>query len=220
MNAIIISNISLLVCALAGFAYGLIMMYRKKQPLYFKLMVFPIACQVFVRAFYVITLLCYGELPNTFNLGLFGFAAFLLFLYLPNVGVMDHLLDEKRKGFTKQKLLSLIVPFAELAAAVFVFVAESVSPSVRITFAVLTVIAGFAGYFNMKHLLIPDVEDGILKALKKFNLICVLLEIFTLAEVGFYYLNFEGLIVIQILLGILYIAFLPFLNKEIKKWIQ
>lgn len=220
MNTSVITNIYLLICACAGLIYGLAALYKKKQPLYFKLMVFPIACQVFSRAFYTITLLCYGELPDTFHIGLLGFAAFFLFLYLPNVGVIDYLLDAEKKEFTKHKLLSLIIPIVELAVSINVLFYDQVSLSVRISFVVLSILAGFAGYFNMKHLLIPDVEDGIVRALRRFNFTCIVLELLTLAEVWFYCFSSQSPIIIQALLGVFYLVFLPLLKKEIKKWIQ
>ncbi len=217
----IIINIYMLVCACIGFIYGLTALYRKKQPLYFKLMVFPIACQLFSRAFYTITLLCYGELPNTFNIGLLGFATFFLFLYLPNVGTMDNLVDEDKKRFAKYSIIPLVIPIAEVIISVMSLYVDYVSFSVRISFVVLSLFSGLAGYFNLKHMIIPDVEDGIVKSLRKFNFVCILFEITALSEVGLYCFDFQKPIVfVEILLGIFFIGFLPFLNKETKKWIQ
>ena len=183
-------------------------------------MVFPIACQFFSRAFYTSSLLCYSELPDIFNIGFLGFAAFFLFLYLPNVGVIDRLVDDKKKEFLEYKLISLIIPAIELAVSIVALLLKYVSISARISFVVLSVLAGLAGYVNMKHMLIPDVENGIVKSLRRFNFLCIILEILTLAEIGFFCFSLESPIVIQVLLGIIYIFFLPFLNREVKKWIQ
>ncbi len=220
MKLAAVTNIYLFICACAGLVYGLTVTYRRKQPLYFRLMIFPIACQVFLRAFYIVTLLCYGELPDGFNIGFLGFAAFFLFLYLPNVGAIDNLLDEEDRGYARYKLLALILPAAELALAVFALSRDEAALDVRISFAVLLLLAGLAGYFNLKHLIIPDVEGGIIRALRSFNALCLATELLTLAEVGIYCVSFRSPAVIQTLLGILYIVFLPLLNKETKKWIQ
>ncbi len=220
MNLVVAINIYLFVCACAGLAYGLTVTYRRKQPLYFRLMIFSIACQVFSRAFYIVTLLCYGELPDGFNIGFLGYAAFFLFLFLPNVGAIDHLLDESDRGYAKYRLLALILPAAELALAVFAMLYDAVPLDVRISYAVLLLLAGLAGYFNLKHLLTPDVEGGIIRALRRFNALCIALELLTLAEVGLYCCSYRSPIVIQALLGVLYVVFLPLLNKETKKWIQ
>lgn len=160
MTVIVLMNLYLLVCACVGLIYGLTAAFRQKQSLYFKLMVFPIACQFFSRAFTLVTLLCYREMPDGFNIGLLGYAGFYLFLYLPNVGVIDHLLDEQKKGITKQKLISAILPAVEAAVAVSLLFVQRASVAVRISFLVLALLAGLAGYFNMKHALTPDVEGA------------------------------------------------------------
>ncbi len=222
MKLAAVTNIYLLICACAGLIYGLTASYRRKQPLYFRLMIFPMACQVFLRAFYIVTLLCYGDLPDGFNIGFLGFAAFFLFLYLPNVGVIDHLLDENGRGYKKYRLLALILPAAELALAVLTMLYDGFELDVRISCAVLLLLAALAGYFNLKHLIMPDIEGGIVRALRSFNALCIALELLTLAEVGLYCASLRGSVfaIIQALLGVMYVVFLPLLNKETKKWIQ
>lgn len=214
----IIINIYLLVCACIGLAYGLTALYKKKQPMYFKLMIFPIACQVFSRAYYTVALLCYGELPDTFNIGLLGYAAFFLFMYLPNIGALDTLVDEQNENIIKRRLISLIIPTAEVVVSTVAMFTCNAAISLRISFVVLAVLAGFAGYFNMKHLIVADVENGIIRSIRKFNLLSLVVEILTLAEIGLYCFGYRTPVVIQALLGILYVVFLPFLDKEAQKW--
>ena len=72
----------------------------------------------------------------------------------------------------------------------------------------------------MKHLLFPDVEGGIVRTLRRFNFVCLVLEILTLVEVGLFCFELQNPVVIQVILGIFYVTFLPLLNKETKKWIQ
>ncbi len=215
---LIIINIYLLVCACIGLAYGLTALYKKKQPMYFKLMIFPIACQAFSRAYYTVVLLCYGELPDTFNIGLLGYAAFFLFMYLPNIGALDILVDERNENTAKHRLISLIIPTAEVAVSVVAMFADDIAISIRISFMVLSILAGFAGYFNMKHLIVADVENGIIRSIRKFNALSLIVEILTLAEIGLGCFGYRTPVVIQALLGILFVVFLPFLNKEAQKW--
>lgn len=215
---LIIINIYLLVCACIGLAYGLTALYKKKQPMYFKLMIFPIACQAFSRAYYTVVLLCYGELPDTFNIGLLGYAAFFLFMYLPNIGALDILVDERNENTAKHRLISLIIPTTEVAVSVVAMFADDIAISIRISFMVLSILAGFAGYFNMKHLIVTDVENGIIRSIRKFNALSLIVEILTLAEIGLYCFGYRTPVVLQALLGILFVVFLPFLDKEAQKW--
>ena len=213
-------NIYLLVCACIGLAYGLTTLYKKKQPMYFKLMIFPIACQAFSRAYYTVVLLCYGELLDEFNIGLMGYAAFFLFMYLPNEGALDILADEQGEKLVKHRLISSIVPAAELAVSVVALLVGSASISIRIFFVALSVLAGFAGYFNVKHLIADDVENGIIRSIRRFNLLSLVVELLTFAEIALGCFDYRTPVVIQALLGVLLVVFLPFLNKEAQKWTQ
>ncbi len=118
-------------------------------------------------------------------------------------------------------MLPTIVPTLELVVAVIAFFYDYAQLPVRIFFIVLTLFAGLAGYFNMKHLIIPDVDDGIINSLRRFNLVCLILEVLSLSEIGLYCFNLQTpIIFVQAVLGVFYIAFLPFLSKEARKWIQ
>ena len=91
--------------------------------------------------------------------------------------------------------------------------------SVRVSFLVISVIAGFAGYLNIKHLIVPDVDFGIVKSIRGYNLIAFLTEIFSLAEIGFSVFEYNSIIIYcQIILGILYAVMIPVLVSEVKKW--
>ncbi len=217
-------NIYSLVCACIGCGYGIsiLLKYKKTPPLYFKLLVFAIASQVFTRAFYTVALLCYGDEPKTiFNIGFLGFGTFFMFIFFVNVGAIDSLVDSKKKRFTKYRLIPVILPTAELVIALIALFSNHASLSIRIIYILLSLLAGAAGYFNLKHLIIFDIKDGIVDSIRKFNLICILLEILILSEVGLYCYSLENLtIVAEILIGILYVLFLPILYKGVKKWNQ
>ncbi len=215
-------NIYLLLCACIGFTYGLVVMFRYKQrpPLYFKLLVFAIASQVFTRAFYTVTLLCYNDEPKKiFNIGFLGFATFFMFIYFVNIGEIDDLVDTKKKRFTKYRLIPVLLPTAELAISVAAFFLYNGSLSIRIIYILLSLLAGLSGYFNLKHLIIMDEKGGKVDCIRKFNFICIVFELLILAEVGLYCLSLESLIVAdEIMIGILYVAFLPILYREVQKW--
>ncbi len=73
----------------------------------------------------------------------------------------------------------------------------------------------------MKHLIIFDVKGGKVDSIRKFNLMCIIFEILILSEVGLYCYNLENLTVVaEVLIGIMYVIFLPILYKGVKKWNQ
>ena len=223
-TAMLALNIYSLICACIGFSYGLIILlkYDKTPPLYFKLLVFAIASQVFTRAFYTVALLCYGDEPKKiFNIGFLGFGTFFMFIYFVNVGEIDNLVDPHKKRFTKYRLIPVILPTVELIISLIAAFSDHASLSIRFIYVLLSLFAGSAGYFNLKHLIIFDVKGGKIDSIRKFNLMCIVFEILILSEVGLYCYNLENLtIVAEILIGIMYIIFLPVLYKGVKKWNQ
>lgn len=215
----LIPNIYLLVCAVFGLGYGLYIMLTQKPPAYFKLVLFSMASQVFARIYYTVSIVCYGGIPDTFNLGFIGFASFLLFLFFANYGQIDMLVDDRRNLITKYRIIPVIIPVVELVVALLSILADNVELTVTIPYVILSIIAGLAGYLNMKHFIIPDVEDGIVRAIRGYNLVAIFVEILTLAEIGLICFDASQLVIfVQIALGILFVVMMPLLNKEVRKW--
>lgn len=221
MDLLLITNIYLLVCAVVGMAYGLYVMFTEKPPMYFKLIVYAVCSLVFSRIYYVVTLSCYDGLPEIFHVGFIGQATFMLFMFFANYGQIDMLVDDRSALITKYRIIPVIVTLIEISIAISALLNDNAHISVRISFFVLSILAGIAGFLNMKHLIIPDVDNGIVKSIRGFNLLAIFMEFFTLEEVGLTCFNLTKLTAhFQVVLGIMYLAVLPLLHREVKKWRQ
>ncbi len=216
------TNLYMLVCSGFGLFFGLAQFMRKKRPpMYFMFILFAIMSAFLSRIYYFVTVFLYGNVPEVFNLGFIGYAAMFLYMFFANYGQIDSLVDDRKKLKPKYRIIPVIVPALELFFAVYSVAFGTVDISVRISFAIISVTAGFAGYLNIKHLIIPDVDFGIVKSIRGYNLIAFLTGIFSLAEIGFSVFEKNGIILyIQIVLGVLYAAAIPVLNSEVKKWIR
>lgn len=215
----LLPNVYLFICSVVSFIFGMYILFSKKPPKYFNMILFAIACQLFSRIYYIITFLCYGGLPEIFNIGFIGFGTFFLCILFSNYGLIDLLIDEKHDTITKYDILAAIIPVIEILFSVIAVITSHVDLSVRLSYVCLSVLAACAGYFNLKHFLIPDTEGGIANALRNFNFICVLVEICMLMEVGLHCFSIYALITpMEILLGILLVAILPVLYKGVFKW--
>lgn len=221
MNLLLITNIYLLVCAVIGLLCGLHILFTQKAPMYFQLIVYAVCSIVFSRIYSVVTVACYDGLPQIFHIGFIGHATFMLFIFFANYGQIDFLVDDRKTLITKYRVIPIFIPAIELIISIVAFHSDSADLSVRISFCVLSVLAGFAGFLNMKHLIIPDVDNGIVKSIRGFNLLALLIEVCTLAEVGLTCFGLTDLTMpVQIILGPMYIAILPLLHREVKKWRQ
>lgn len=215
-------NIHLLACCAFGLIYGILRINaKKKSPVYLLFSVFAILCAFLSRVYYTLAITFYGSLPDTFNVGFFGYAAVFLFFLFANMGQIDWIVDDKVSIKPVYRIVPAVLPAAEMAVGVIGLFTNNVSLAVRISYLCISVIAGFAGYFNIKHIIIPDVEFGIARAIRGYNIIAVFVGILSLAEIGLSVFGHgEFAIYVQIALGVLYAVMIPVLSREVRKWVQ
>ena len=222
MKIVFYSNIYMLICSVISLSYGLHKIFNsKKTAMYFQFGVFTMLCIVLSRLFYTVSIVCFGELPQIFNIGFIGYCAMFMFLFFSNYGQIDKLVDDRKTVKPIYRIIPAVISVPELAAGIAALLFGTVQFSVRLSFLVMTILAGLAGYYNLKHMIIPDIEFGIVKSIKAYNLTALFLEILTLAEIGLscFGIN-EPIIFVQAALGIIYAVTLPILHKGVTKWTQ
>lgn len=214
------TNLYMLICSGFGMFFGIArFMSKKRPPMYFLFILFAIMSVFLSRVYYFVNILLYKNVPEVFNLGFIGYAAMFLYMFFANYGQIDCLVDDRKTLKLRYRIIPIILPAAELLFSFYAFLFGTVNITIRISFVVISVLAGFAGYLNIKHFIIPDVDFGIVKAIRGYNLIAFLIGIFSLAEIGLSIFEHNGIILyIQIILGILYAVAIPVLNSEVKKW--
>ena len=214
------ANVHILACCGFALLFGIFRINaKKKAPTYLLFSLFATLSEFLSRVYYVLAILFFNGLPQTFNVGFVGYAATLLFFLLANIGQIDWLVDDRKTVKPIYRIIPAIIPAAELCAALYGLTLDNVTPSIRVSFVVISIIAGFAGYFNIKHVIIPDVVFGIVRSVRGYNLIAFSAGLLSLCEIGFsiYGLN-DYIIYVQIVLGALFAAALPILSAEVKKW--
>lgn len=78
--------------------------------MYAQLITCAIGCFALSRIFRVVTIATTVVIPIGFHVGYFGSFGCFLFLLSDNYGIMNNLLDDGSKAYTKYRLLSLIAP--------------------------------------------------------------------------------------------------------------
>ncbi len=214
------TNLYLLICSGFGLIFGITRFFSKKRPpMYFTFIFFSILSAFLSRVFYFVTIALYGEVPDVFNLGFIGYAAMFLYMFFANYGQIDSLVDDRHTLKAHYRIIPIIIPVIELLASVYALFFGTANISIRIIYIIISVLTGFAGYLNIKHLIIPDVDFGIIKAIRGYNLTAFLIGVLSLAEIGFSIFGYKNIIFfIQIILGVLYAIVIPVLNSEVKKW--
>ena len=219
MTLILIANIIVCICAFIGFIYGMIKFFKPRKAVYAQMIALAVGCVAFGRLYQVVRLLTGGDMFNGFQLGVFGVIGSLLFLFSANFGAMDSLADDKSGEFIKYRLISLVAPAAALVLYILFVWFTDLPRSVKIASALVTVFVMQASYFHLKHLIFPDVDLGIIKCLKLYNLLALIYTFLCMAEMVVIGLNNErGILIVGVLVGAVLIGVIISAERGIKKW--
>ena len=216
---LLIANLITCICAFIGFIYGIVKFFKPKKAVYAQMITLSVGCMAFGRLYQVVRLLTEGDITDSFQLGILGFIGSLLFLFSANFGAMDSLADDGSKKFIKYR----IIPFAAPAVLVAIYLIFAFLLIIKgrafIIGAVITFFAAQASYFNLKHLIFPDVDYGVIKCLKPYNLIALIYSLTCVLEIVF--INSENgiaVLIIGLIMSGLLIAIVPSVERGMKKW--
>ena len=219
MTLILIANIIICICAFIGFIYGIVKFFKPRKAVYAQMITLAVGCVAFGRLYQVVRLLTGGDMFNGFQLGVFGVIGSLLFLFSANFGAMDSLADDRSREFIKYRLISLAAPVAALVLYIIFVWFTDLPRSVKLASALVTVFVMQASYFHLKHLIFPDVDLGIIKCLRRYNLLALIYTFLCMAEMVVIGLGNEtGILIVGVLIGSVMIGVIISAERGIKKW--
>ena len=219
MNLYLLANIITGAGALGGFIYGAFRFFRPRTAVYAQMITFSVGCMAFGRLYQVIRMLTVGDITHAFHLGVLGVIGSLIFLFSANYGVMDGIADDKSAEYRKYRIIPLSVPIlaAVLYLVFFLFADQPIL--VKIVSGIISVVVIGASYYNLKHFIFPDVEYGVIRCLKAYNLLALIYELLCLAEMIAMSRDLSILtLIIGILMGTVLPAMVISVDRGIKKW--
>ena len=219
LTLFLIANIFTCICAYVGFIFGIAKFFKPKKAVYAQMITLAVGCMAFGRLYQVVRLITVGDIFQRFQLGLLGVIGSLMFLFSANYGVMDSLADDKSKQFTKYRIIPLIAPVIAAAFYVIFYLFKDYEAFIKIIAAVITVFVMFGSYFNLKHLIFPDVDFGVINCLKEYNALALIYEFLCLIELVAYGRE-SGIfaLIIAVLMGVVILLIVPTVERGIKKW--
>lgn len=219
MSIILFSNILTCVFAFIGFIYGIVKFFKPKKALYAQMITLSVGCMAFGRLYQVVRLLTGGDIYNVFQLGIFGVIGSLLFFFSANFGLMDSLADDRSEQYRKYRIIPLIAPLVAAALYIVFILAYDMPRFAKIMSAILTIIVMETTYYNLKHMIFPDVDFGVINCLKTYNLLVLLYAMLCMAEMIAISRSHEILTaVFGVLMGITILLIVPVAERGIKKW--
>lgn len=205
--------------ALVAVIYGLRMMMSKKLPLYFQLCVASVACLMLGYIFDICDYFVNGFLTEGYIIGYLGSIGSFLFLLTASIGYMDGIMDDGSPKMIKCRYIALIAP----AIAIVLWgvnMAADAHMMTKVIYSVLWIPAMFSSYFNLKHIIIPDMGFGFVKAIRPFNASALAFTFLQLIHLTIWnYCGWLPLLISGIIFGVSCIVMVITSNKGVVKWV-
>lgn len=219
MNYYIITNAAISLLSMAGFIYGVVTSIKKKQPLYYIMIVASVGTTAFSRLLEVIYMWITDEYFNGFHIGILGTIGTFLFIFTANYGTMDTIGDGRSKRLRKYRIIALAAPLT--IASFFVPIALSnANLATKLSFGAIYIVMMASSYFNLKHLILPDVDYGIIKCIRGYNFLMLSYSLlFAMERIALVYNQGILLYVVSSLIAIDSFLIIPVLKKGASRWI-
>ena len=137
------------------------------------------------------------------------------FLLSSYYGAMDRLADGGEKAYRRHRAAALAAPLALLAVLLYCVLNTGLIPNLPLLLFAIPM--GGTLYFALKHALLPDVELGIIRVMRPYNLAILLFCLFeALPQLPFLT---EGMSSAARGIGcLLLLVLLPVAERGVRKW--
>lgn len=199
--------------ALISSVYGCCTVFRKKTPLFYKIIFFAVLTCLMGNIYTLLYGLLWDQGDTGFHVGYLGTVGMFFFLYSSYYGAINSLADGRQPELRRFRIAAGIV-----AAVFFIGSALLMYFSGKALWLYIVVIPmSFTVYFAMKHLIIPDVDMGIVKVMRPYNAVIVGLCVFMMLRM----ISISGSVletVSSICAGIILAVCMPMARNGVRKW--
>lgn len=211
----LVSEFVNLICKLFAFIYGAHVSFKKGGVLFLQIVTCAFGCFSLGSLYNLCYSLCMGDTPNNnFNIGGLGYIGGMFFLFSSYYGAMDRIGDNKNRDLRAYKIFSFFISSVSILFCDFMILRINVNVFLLLS----TLLSSVVMYFALKHLILPDIEDGIIRVMRPYNflisILCVIQNLYNIS-----YLYESGLsLYLKFALCIITVLSVPVANKGVRKW--
>ena len=210
-------NLAMVVCALVGMLSCGLRYLGPRKPLYASMIVLGVGCIALGRLYQCARLVTGLDIIDIFQIGILGTIGAFAFFFSSNYGQVDSLVDDGSEAFARFRLIAWIGPFVTMA--LYLIALPTAFLSEKISYGLIATSIASAAYFHMKHLLIPDVDYGIVRCLRMFNATALVYGILCMLElIALEYRLVTFQLVVGVLQCIVSALIVPIMDKGVKQW--
>ena len=218
MRLELILNLYIFVCSLIGSICGIIFVLKGQKALFMKMITFSVLCLMMSALYQIIYIITQNELNKGFHIGILSIIGSFMFIFSSNFGQMDGLVDDKSSRFLKVRLLSFAAPLTVFLLYYFFYLKVN-STELRIVYAVVSIFIALSSYYSFKHIIIFDVDPGIIKSIRTYNVLAVIYALFSMLRPIGYYADIKPMYIISCFgIGAIAVLLLPVLKGGVNKW--
>ena len=207
------------ICSFVGFTYGASRFFLSKKVVYAQMITLAVGCMTFAKLYQAVRILTSGDILNEFQLGVIGVIGSLLFIFSANFGLMDSLADDGSKEYFRYRIIPLVAPAAVIAVYIILLCFADLSVYFKVVTGIISLFVAGSSYFNLKHIIFPDVDFGVIKCLKSYNILAIAFDFLCVAEIVAYGLeNNVAILIIGVAISAVMVAMTPVVERGIKKW--
>lgn len=212
------ADLAVLLCSAAGFLFGAQRYLKPKKPLYAAMIVLGVGCVMLGRLYQCVCLLTGTALSGSFHMGLLGTVGAFSFFFSSNFGQIDSLVDDGSRQLASYRAAAWAGPGC--VAILYGVLAAGPIPVVgKIVYAAIAAVIAAACYFHVKHLLIPDVDYGVVRCLRPYNALAFCFGILSMVELIARSRSLTGLFIINtVLLCAVSAALVPMMDRGVQAW--
>lgn len=202
-----------LVGSLIASIYGGYTCFQKKIPLFYRIVVFSALTSLLGNVYTVLYEHLWQPAETGFHIGYLGYVGMFFFLYSSYYGALDNLADGKQPELRRFRVAAGIAAAAFFVGSVLLLYFGNKAYWMYIVLIPMS----FTVYFAVKHLIIPDIEMGIIKVMRLYNAlvvgicVCMLLRFAAVPDSMLETLGGIGT-------GILLSVCLPVARNGVRKW--
>lgn len=213
-----LGEIIIFIATMFAFTYGAHVSFKKDGILFLQIATCAFGCFFLGSIYNLLYFFCLGTVNNSFNIGDLASVGGTLFLFSSYYGAMNRIADSSDKSVKRYKIISLVAPLLNIIILIwFIFCLHG--NKFYILKVVYMLLLSAVSYFSFKNLILPDIENGILKNVRFYNLLIFILCIVQNLYVISYYYNFEIAVYLKIISSVIILFLMPTANKGVKKWL-
>ena len=214
-----IAELVQLAATMISFIYGIKFFFKKGVPANLQSITMAMGCHMLGTIYHIFQMLTLGTLLQGFTPAYLGRIGFFLFFITASYGQMDRIVDDGSKIYIPSRIISLIAPVLAMLLYIINLRVDEMSPSTKIAYLLVWVVAMVSVYFNLKHAIIPNLDFGFIKSTKPYNILAMCLGFSELlCLTAWNYFNNVQLIITSVLFGVLCIATVFAGKKGVEKW--